>query len=197
MSMILASASETRLKLLLAAGVPCAAEPARVDEEPLKRALAAEGAGPDRAALALAELKAVRVSRRHPGALVLGADQMLDCEGAWFAKPADMAAAKAQLLALRGRTHRLTSAVVAAQDGARLWHHVEAARLAMRPFSDSFLERYLAEAGTTVLASVGAYQIEGLGAQLFVRVEGDHSTILGLPLLPVLDFLRGRGALAT
>ncbi|MFZ5791410.1 MAG: Maf family protein [Pseudomonadota bacterium] len=189
----LASASVTRARLLENAGLAFAAEPAPVDEEEAKRALEAEGADAAAIAEALAELKARAVSRRHPGAFVIGADQVLDCDGRRFDKPADLAAARAQLLALRGRTHELVSAAVVVRDGKRLWHHVGRARLTMRPFSDAFLDRYLAQAGPAILGSVGAYQLEGLGAQLFARIEGDHFTILGLPLLPLLDFLRTHG----
>ena len=157
--------------------------------------MAAETRNPARVAEVLAELKAVRVSTRRPGALVIGADQMLDCDGAWFDKPADRDAARAQLLALRHKTHRLTSSVVAVRDGRRVWHHTESAKLTMRNFSEGFLDRYLEQAGAAVLSSVGAYQLEGLGAQLFLQVEGDFFTILGLPLLALMDFLRENGEL--
>src|SRR5690606_10859737 len=126
-----------------------------------------------------------------------GADRMLACAGRWFGKPADRAAARAQLLALRGRTHDLVTAAVVLRDGTRLWQHVERASLTMRPVSDAFVESYLAALGDDAMRSVGAYQLEGLGAQLFARVEGDFFTILGLPLLPLLDFLRGHGTLLT
>lgn len=191
--LLLASASLTRARLLENAGLAFAAEAAPVDEDEAKRALEAEGSDAAAIAAALAELKARAVSRRHPGAFVIGADQVLDCDGRRFDKPADLAAARAQLLALRGRTHELVSAAVVVRDGRPLWHHVGRARLTMRPFSDVFLDRYLAEAGDAILGSVGAYQLEGRGAQLFARVEGDYFTILGLPLLPLLDFLRAHG----
>jgi septum formation protein len=126
---------------------------------------------------------------------VLGADQMLDCAGAWFDKPDSRAAARTQLQSLRGKTHRLTSAAVLAQDGQRVWHHAAAAKLTMRAFTDAFLEGYLDQAGEAVLSSVGAYQLEGLGAQMFRKIDGDFFTILGLPLLPVLDILRERNML--
>jgi septum formation protein len=192
---ILASASRARASLLQAAGVPIEVVPARVDESELKIALRGQGAGPAEVAAALAELKALQVSRSRPGRLVLGADQMLDCDGAWFDKPGSAAAARDQLLSLRGRRHRLTSAAVLARDGARIWHHTASARLAMREFTDAFLDGYLAEAGEAVLGSVGAYQLEGLGAQMFERIEGDFFVILGLPLLPVLDILREQNVL--
>jgi septum formation protein len=195
--MILASASAARRRLLEEAGVAVAVEAAAaaVDETAVKLAVRAETNPPARAAEALAELKAMRVSARHPGAMVLGCDQMLDCDGRWFDKPSDLAEARAHLLALKGRRHRLTSAVAAVRDGRLLWHHTEVATLTMRNFSDAFLDGYLAAAGEAALGSVGAYQLEGLGAQLFVMVEGDFFTVLGLPLLAVLDFLRENGEL--
>jgi len=192
---ILASASRIRATMLQAAGVPVEVVPARVDESELKIALRGQGADPADVAVALAELKALQVSRSRPGRLVLGADQMLDCDGAWFDKPESPGAARDQLLALRGRKHRLTSAAVLARDGARIWHHAAVAQLTMRGFTDAFLGLYLAEAGETVLGSVGAYQLEGLGAQMFERIEGDYFVILGLPLLPVLDILREQNVL--
>lgn len=192
---ILASASRIRATMLQAAGVPVEVVPARVDESELKIALRGQGAEPADVAVALAELKALQVSRSRPGRLVLGADQMLDCDGAWLDKPENRDAAREQLLALRGRKHRLTSAAVLARDGARIWHHAAAARLTMRGFTDAFLDGYLAEAGEAVLGSVGAYQLEGLGAQMFERIEGDYFVILGLPLLPVLDILREQSVL--
>jgi septum formation protein len=189
---VLASASAVRRRLLEEAGVTVAVEAAAVDEDAVKQAVRAETDNPARVAEALAELKATRVSARHPGAIVLGCDQMLDCDGRWFDKPADAGEAREHLAFLRGRTHRLTSAVAAVRDGRLLWHHTEAARLTMRTFSDAFLDDYVA---TAPLCSVGAYQLEGLGAQLFMLVEGDFFTVLGLPLLAVLDFLRENGEL--
>jgi len=193
MTIILASASLARRALLTAAGLEFLVDPAAVDEAALKASLAAEGASPAETAEALAELKAGRVSPRHPGRFVIGADQILECGGASFDKPADRTAARRQLAMLRGRRHSLFSAAVAMRDGRRLWHHVGRADLTMRDFSDSFLESYLDRAGPAAMASVGGYQLEGLGAQLFTRVEGDYFTILGLPLLPLLEFLRGVG----
>jgi septum formation protein len=193
MTIVLASASRVRRALLTAAGLDLAVDPAAVDEAALKASLAAEGAGPAETAEALAVLKASRISPRHPGRLVIGADQILECEGRSLDKPADWAAARMQLAMLRGRHHTLFSAAVAMRDGRRLWHHVGRADLFMRDFSEAFLDSYLDRAGASATASVGAYQLEGLGVQLFERIEGDYFSILGLPLLPLLDFLRGVG----
>lgn len=195
-TVVLASGSRTRAEMLERAGVRVTLAPAAVDEEEIKLAARAEGAPVEDVAEALAELKAQRVTRKHPGALVIGADQMLECDGRWFDKPADRDAARVQLQDLRGKTHRLVSCAVVIRDGERLWHHVDRARLTMRPFSDAFLDSYLNAAGDDVLGSVGAYHLEGLGAQLFHRVDGDFFTILGLPLLPLLGFLRVHGVIA-
>ncbi|GMG83439.1 nucleoside triphosphate pyrophosphatase [Paralimibaculum aggregatum] len=194
MTLVLASASRARAEMLRAAGVAIEIAPARIDEAAVKSAMLAEQAPPRDIADTLAELKAIRVSAGRPG-LVLGADQVLVSEAGMLDKPADAAAARAQLAGLRGQTHRLLSAAVIAEAGQPVWRHVGAARLTMRPFSDAFLDRYLAEAGPAVLESVGAYHLEGLGAQLFSAVEGDYFTVLGLPLLAVLGFLRARGEL--
>lgn len=193
--LLLASSSRTRIRLLRAAGVEILAESPEVDETAAKDLLRRKGATTLEAADALAELKALRVSRRHPGSVVLGADQILDSGGRWFDKPDSRAAARAQLLELRGRSHVLVTSVVAVRDGRRLWERAETASLTMRDFSDGFADAYLRAAGDAVLTSVGGYQLEGLGAQLFSRVEGDHFGILGLPLLPLLDFLRSQDLL--
>lgn len=192
-SLVLASGSRTRAMMLERAGLTAILDKPAVDEEEVKLAGRAEGVPAEAVAEALAELKAQRITRRHPGALVIGADQMLDCDGVWFDKPTDRAGARAQLLALQGKTHQLISCAVVVCDGERLWHKTDRARLTMRRFSEAFLDDYLDRAGDDVLQSVGAYQLEGLGAQLFQRVEGDFFTILGLPLLPLLGFLRVHG----
>jgi len=195
--LILASASAARLALLCDAGLILEAIPAPIDEEAAKESLRAEGADAETLASALAEFKAAAVSTRHPGALVIGGDQILDLEGRLFDKPANPAAARDQLLALRGRTHRLVSAAVLTRDGARLWHAVQSVRMTMRDFSTDFLDAYLDAAGDSVCGSVGAYRLEGIGAQLFERIEGDYFTVLGLPLLPLLEALRAQGVAMT
>lgn len=194
-ALVLASASPTRARMLREAGVAIQVDPARVDEAAVKAALRAECAAPRDQADMLAELKAQRISPRHPGRLTLGADQVLVADDECFDKPADRAAAREQLRRLRDRRHRLLSAAVIMLDGAPVWRHVGTAELWMRPFSDAFLDDYLARAGDDILGSVGAYRLEGLGAQLFAQVRGDHFTVLGLPLLEVLGFLRARGVL--
>jgi septum formation protein len=181
--------------MLAAAGIEAEIMPARIDEAPVRAAMLATGAGPRDLADKLAELKALRISARAPDHLVLGADQVLVHDGQVFDKAANRADARAQLLALRGRTHQLLSAAVVALDGEPVWRHVGAARLTMRPFTQSFLDAYLDRIGDLALASVGCYHLEGLGAQLFTRVEGDYFTVLGLPLLELLGYLRARGVL--
>ena len=181
--------------MLAAAGVSVTALSPGVDESEVKLSLQGEGAEAGDAAETLAELKAHRLSLRYPDALVIGADQMLDCDGRWFDKPVDIAAARHQLQDLRGKRHQLVTAAVVMRAGQRIWHYIERANLTMRPFSDVFLDDYLEKTGDGVLSSVGAYQLEGLGSQLFSRVDGDHFTILGLPLLPLLDLLREYGVI--
>jgi septum formation protein len=191
--LILASGSAIRAEILRRAGVAFTVETSAVDEAEIKSAFRAEQRPAVDCAIALAEAKASRVSRRHAGALVIGADQILVCDGVWYDKPADRAAARDQLLALRGKRHELISAVCVMRDGERLWHVVERPALMVRKFSDGFLEDYLDTAGDAILASVGAYELEGRGVQLFERIDGDFFAILGLPLLPLLAFLRGHG----
>ena len=193
--LVLASASVSRRGLLAAAGVAFAAEAAAIDEGAVKQALQVEGAPLTRAAATLAELKARRIAARHPEALVLGADSMLECDGRWFDKARDLAEARRHLQALAGRCHRHVTAAVLVRGAALLWQHVEEARLVMRPFGAAFLDDYLAAIGAAACASVGCYQLEGRGLQLFERIEGDYHGILGLPLLAVLQQLRRHGAL--
>ncbi|WP_341914007.1 Maf family protein [Ferrovibrio terrae] len=190
MSLVLASASASRAAMLRAAGLDFDIVPARIDEEEIKHSLKAEGASVRDAAIALAELKAHRVSHGTSQDFVIAADSMLDCGGTWYDKPATPAAARDQLLRLRGKTHELVSAVVLARGGSVIWRHAESAKLTMRDFSDAFLDAYLAQAGDAVLYSVGCYQLEGRGVQLFSRIQGDFFSILGLPMLPLLDILR-------
>ena len=192
--LVLASRSAARRALLEAAGIPIELCPADLDERALEAAAAA--ADPSAIASMLAREKASLVGKSHPGRLVLGADQTLALGSKRFSKPSDRLAARAQLQALRGRSHELYAALAFVDDGAVVFEHVETARLTMRPFSDDFLDRYLDAKGDAVLASVGCYQLEGLGVQLFERIEGDYFTILGLPLLQALDFLRRRRCLA-
>jgi septum formation protein len=194
--LILASASVARRSLLTAAGLAFEWLPARVDEAAVKQAAQAEAAPADDAALLLASLKAERIATLHPDALVIGADQILICDGAWFDKPVDLAEAAAHLRRLRGRSHTLVTAVVCRRGPTPLWRHVATPLLAMRNFSDGFLGSYLAVEGEALLSSVGAYRLEGPGIHLFDRVEGEHAAILGLPLLALFGFLRQHGVLA-
>jgi septum formation protein len=167
-----------------------------VDEGEIRASLGAEGVSVATAAQALAELKAERCSARELDAVVIGGDQILALDARWFGKPESLDDARAQLRDLRGRTHVLTTAVAVAREGKAVWRHIVSARMTMRDFTDAFLDAYLAAEGDAVLGSVGAYCLEGRGAQLFNRVEGDYFAILGLPLLPLLACLRQQGALA-
>lgn len=194
---ILASGSATRQRLLRAAGVPFTVDVASIDEAGVIESLTAERASARDVADLLAELKALKVSARHPQAFVIGADQVLSLGSEMFQKPGTRAGAREQLKRLRGRTHVLSSALCIAREGAVIWRTVAEVRLTMRDFSDAFLDKYLADAGEEILGSVGAYHVEGLGIQLFSRIEGDTFTILGLPLVPLIDFLRLHGMLKT
>lgn len=188
--LILASASQTRRRMLEAAGVTFTAIASDVDEDTVKRAARSEGARAAETAFLLAEMKAKAVSARYPASLVIGADQILVCENIWFDKPGNLQGARAQLRALRGRVHDLETAVVCFRGGTRLWFHVSRPRLTMRGFSDAFLETYLAAERDEMLGNVGAYRLEGRGAQLFDTIDGDFFSVLGLPLLPLLSYLR-------
>lgn len=196
-ALVLASSSAARARMLEAAGLAIETDPARIDERSIKAEARAAGRDVGDCAALLAEAKARAVAARHRGAWVLGADQMLLCDGVWFDKPASAEEARAQLQALKGRRHTLVTAAAILCDEAVRWRALDRAHLTMREFSDRFLDDYLARMGERVLATVGGYELEGLGAQLMARVEGDYFAILGLPLLPLLDFLRGAGALET
>jgi septum formation protein len=183
--------------MLEAAGLTFRVSPTDVDEAAMKTRLVrgSTGSTPAGVALALARAKAEAASTRYPDAFVIGADQVLALDGELFDKPGDMAAARRQLERLRGKTHRLVSAAALAQRGQVVWAHVDEAVMTMRAFSPEFLERYVAEGGQDLAQIVGAYEIEGAGIQLFERVEGDHFTIIGLPLVPLLAELRSRGVI--
>jgi len=194
--LILASQSASRTAMLSAAGVPFTAEPAHADEAALKAAMA--GARPRDLADALAELKALKVSARHPGALVLGSDSLavLD-DGSVLDKPTSREEARDHLRRMSGRHHDLVSAAVIAENGQAVWRVVDAARIVVRPLSDSFIETYLDAEWPAIAGCVGCYRIEGPGVQLFAKVSGSQFTVLGMPLLPVLDYLRTREVLPT
>jgi len=195
--LILASSSEIRLRLLRAAGLAVVAHPARIDETALTARLTAESATARDIAATLAELKANKVSRRFPAELVLGCDQVLDFRHRVWGKPASPAEAATLLKALRGQSHRLLSAIVLFDQGKPVWRHVGEARLMLRNFSDPWLAGYLARNWESVRHSIGAYKLEEEGVRLFTAVEGDYFTVLGLPLLPLLDYLGQRGLIAT
>jgi len=194
-TLILASASAARARLLDGAGVAFSVAPAEIDEASIKKVFRERAAGAEACALVLASAKAAAVSARHPEALVVGADQLLVIGDLWFDKPDTLGCVIEQLEALRGRTHTLVTAVCVTRNGERLWHTVTAPCLTMHDFSAGFLADYIATEGTAVLGSVGAYRFEGRGTQLFSRIEGDYFSILGLPLIELLGFLRRCGAL--
>jgi septum formation protein len=192
--LVLASGSEIRRKVMEATGIPFEIRPASLDER------AVEAASPRKDASAVAMLlaheKALQVAKEISGRLVVGADQVLTLGGRRLDKPADLAAARVQLKALSGRSHELHAGVAVARDGKVLFEHVDVARLTMRPLSDAFLDRYFDSVGPAIINSVGVYQLEALGVHLFERIEGDYFTVLGLPLLPLLAYLRAEGSLA-
>ncbi len=193
--LILASASSARKMLLQQAGVPFTVRPADVDETALKNSSAKIGRTPEQTALALAAAKAEVISATAPDALVLGADQILVQDGRLYDKPETLSAAREHLRSFRGRTHQLISAAVMYLAGDEIWRGLDSAHLSVRSFSDAFLDDYLMIEGEIVLTSVGAYRLERMGSQLFDRIDGDHATVLGLPLFPLLEELRNRGIL--
>ncbi|NVK33577.1 MAG: Maf-like protein [Rhodobacteraceae bacterium] len=190
MKIVLASGSRIRAELLQNAGLKIDIDPASVDERAIEAPLIEAGVSPEDHASVLAEAKALNVAARRPDDLVIGADQVLAFDGRRYTKPEDMTAARRQLLEFSGKTHELLSAVVITQKDQTIWRHVSTARLTMRDLTPEFIGRYLSAAGESALSSVGAYQLEGLGVQLFEKIEGDYFTILGLPLLPLLAQLR-------
>ncbi len=188
--LVLASASPFRRQLLENAGISFRAVPAEIDERAVEAPLARAGGSPEDIALVLAEAKAMEVSGRYPGALVIGSDQTLSLGDEVLHKVDTMEEARKRLLLLSGKTHHLNAAIALARDGETVWRHVSVASLTMRSLDPGFVGRHLSQAGDTVLSSVGAYQIEGVGIQLFETIEGDTFTIMGLPLLPLLRQLR-------
>ncbi len=192
----LASGSASRRSLLANAGVDASMVRPGVDEEALKAALRAESASVRDQAMALAEMKAVRVSQSTDG-LVIGGDQMLALGGEAFDKPKDLAGARDHLRRLSGKAHTLETALVVCEQGTPVWRHLARPRLQMRQLSEAFIDNYVERCGQALLSTVGAYQLESHGSQLFTQIEGDYFSILGLPLLPLLDYLRTRGVLET
>ena len=197
MNLILASASPTRQAMLRAAGVSFTISPASLDETGLMKDLAADGADAVAVAAALAEQKAILVSRRMPHMTVLGGDSVLSLGSEILGKSHNLMALKALLQKMSGRSHDLVSSAALARDGHVFWHHTERVRMTVRHLSERFIDAYLAQEGEALLGSVGGYRFEGRGAQLFERVEGDYFSILGMPLLPVLAELRALGLLET
>ena len=196
-AIVLASASRVRADMLRGAGLRFDVRPSALDEDAVKSALKSGpgGIAGEELAAVLAQAKATCVSQRDPSALVIGADQVLGFEGRFYDKPKDMDEARDALAAMRAKTHTLHTAAACALAGDVIWHHESSAALTMRDFSNRFLGTYLAACGEGILTGVGAYKLEGPGAQLFERIEGDYFSVLGLPLLPLLRFLRGHGAI--
>ena len=194
-NLILASASKTRNQILLNAGVEFSTMASTIDEVLIKEELGEDSA--EKIALKLAVLKAQNVSNLNRGAFVIGADQILECEGLLYSKPVDRANSESHLKSLQGKTHRLISAVCVVCNQRVLWEKIDCVNLTMRDLSDDFIQNYLNQAGKDILSSVGGYRLEGIGAQLFKKVEGDFFTVLGLPLFPLLEFLRNNKILNT
>ena len=195
LEIILASASQSRAALLAGAGIDVLIEPADIDESLVKDDGLRKQASVDTVAALLARRKAQKISAARPNAFVIGADQMLDCGGKWLDKPNSLTAAGDTLRLLRGKSHELVTSVSVVHEGKEIWALTDRAKLLMRDFSDDFLDTYLSFVGDDVMLSVGAYQLEGLGIQFFERIDGDYFTILGLPLLPLLGFLRERNVI--
>lgn len=196
-ALILASGSATRAEILKNAGIAFKIDSPSVDEASVRRSMIESGAPVEAGASRLADLKALEVSARQQDALVIGADQILECNHIWFEKPDSLEMARKQLEGLSGKRHRLISGVSVARAGVVIWRHTDEAIMVMRPLGGAFLDQYIKTMAERLFNSVGGYQIEGLGAQLFDSVEGDHYTVLGLPLLPLLGFLRENELLGT
>ena len=195
-NIILASGSASRRALLAGAGVVAQSIKPNVDEDTAKIAMRGDGMSVRDQAMQLAEMKAVKVSRSEPG-FVIGGDQMLNLEGEAFDKPADLGAAADHLRKLSGKSHTLETAIVIAENGEPIWRHLARPKLTVRTLSEGFIETYIETCGSALLSTVGAYQLEGMGAQIFSKIEGDYFSILGLPLLPLLDYFRVRGLLTS
>lgn len=191
---ILASGSASRRALMAGAGVTAKSIKPNVDEESAKAAMRAENVSVRDQAMQLAEMKALKISSREPG-LVIGGDQMLNLDGEAFDKPSDLDKASDHLRKLSGKSHRLETAIVIAENGEFVWRHLARPKLTVRTLSEEFIQAYVKQCGEALLSTVGAYQLEGMGAQIFSKIEGDYFSILGLPLLPLLDYLRVRGVL--
>ena len=191
---ILASGSASRRTLLAGAGVVARSIKPNVDESATKNAMRAENLSVRDQAMRLAEMKAMKISSREPG-LVIGGDQMLNLDGEAFDKPSTLEAAAVHLRKLSGKSHRLETAIVIAENGELIWRHLARPKLSVRTLTEKFITSYVDQCGEALLSTVGAYQLEGMGAQIFSKIEGDYFSILGLPLLPLLDYLRVRGVL--
>jgi len=193
---ILASGSASRRALLAGAGIEAVAVKPNVDEDAAKIAMRADQVSVRDQAMKLAEMKAVKISRTRPG-LVIGGDQMLNLDGVAFDKPSDLDTAKDHLQKLSGKSHRLETAIIVAENGAPVWRYLARPKLTVRTLSNAFIDKYIDDCGVSLLQTVGAYQLEGPGAQLFSEIEGDYFSILGLPLLPLLDYFRIRNVLSS